>query len=145
MEIINTNSKKLSLEEISDFEKVNDIVLPSDYKNFMLEYNGGQPVPDNNIHPPTVVRYLLGMNNESFSISLYKHIDTYKNRLPLSTFPIATDPLGNLFIMSLHPEGHGHIYFWDHEQEPIVQDGHYTDNCSFVAYSFDEFLRNLVL
>lgn len=53
-----------------------------------------------------------------------------KNRLPSSTFPIATDPFGNLFIMSI---------FRDHEGEPEFQDGHDVDNCSFLAYTFSEF------
>jgi len=51
---------------------------------------------------------------------------------------------GNLFIMSVHPEGYGQVYFWDHEGEPEIQDGTYTDNCSFVAYSFSEFINSLV-
>jgi hypothetical protein len=80
------------------------------------------------------------MHNGDYYASLYKHIDMFKDRLPLSTFPIATDPFGNLFIMSLHPDGHGHIYFWDREGEPEYQNGHYTDNCTFVAYSFSDFL-----
>ncbi len=67
----------------------------------------------------------------------------FKGRLPLSSFTIAADPFGNLFIMSLHSEIYGCIYFWDHEGQPEHQDGHYTDNCSFVAYSFSEFLQNL--
>ena len=50
---------------------------------------------------------------------------------------------GFYLFSSLHPEGFGHIYFWDHEGEPEYQDGQYTDNCSFVAYSFTEFLENL--
>jgi len=83
------------------------------------------------------------MHNGDYYASLYKRIDVFKGRLPLSTLPIATDPFGNLFIMSLHSEGHGHIYFWDHEGEPEYQDGHYTDNCYFVAYSFTEFINNL--
>lgn len=50
-----------------------------------------------------------------------------KNRLPSSTFPIATDPFGNLFIM---------IIFRDHGSEHEFQDGHDVNNCSFIANTF---------
>ena len=129
--------------EISDFEKVNNIKLPSDYKDFLLEFNGGKPKPNEHEHSGYVVTYILGMHNGNYYASLYKHIDMFKSRLPFSSFPIATDPFGNLFIMSLHPEGHGHIYFWEHEGEPEYQDGHFVENCTFVAYSFTEFIKNL--
>lgn len=134
---------KLQEVELRDFEWTNNIKLPVDYRDFLLRFNGGKPSLDRNERPDTVVTYILGMHNGEYYASLYKHIDMFKNRLPVSTFPIATDPFGNLFIMSLHPEGHGHIYFWDHEGEPEYQDGHYTDNCSFVAYSFTEFINSL--
>lgn len=129
--------------ELNDFENGNNIKLPRDYRTFLLEFNGGSPKQNRNEHPDTIVTYILGMHNGDYYASLYKHIDMVKDRLPLSTFPFATDPFGNLFIMSLHPESHGHIYFWDHEGEPECQDGHYIENCSFVAHSFTEFLKNL--
>ncbi len=129
--------------ELRDFEMVNNIRLPNDYREFLLEFNGGTPSPNRNETPDTIVTYILGMHNGNYYASLYKHIDMFKSRLPVSTLPIATDAFGNLFIMSLHPEGCGHIYFWDHEGEPEHQDGHYVDNCSFVAYSFSDFIYNL--
>lgn len=129
--------------ELHDFQKENGMKLPEGYKRFLLESNGRVPRPNRNKKPSTVVAYILGMHNGSHYASLYKHIDMFRNRLPVSTFPIATDPFGNLFIMSVHPDSYGHIYFWDHEGEPEFQDGHYVDNCYFVSYSFDEFINNL--
>jgi hypothetical protein len=133
----------LQVSELNEFENENNVTLPEDYRHFLLEFNGGEPVLSRNEDIGTVVNYFLGMPNGEHYASLYKHIDMFKERLPLSTFPIATDPFGNLFIMSLHPESHGHIYFWDHEREPEHQDGHYVENCSFVAYSFSEFIKKL--
>ena len=134
---------KLPVAELMDFEKENGIKLPEDYKNFLLTHNGGVPFPNNNPNPSTPVAYIFGMHNGEYYASLYKHIDMFSKRLPFDTFPIASDPFGNLFIMSLNPEGLGNVYFWDHEGEPTNQDGHYTDNTSFVAISFTEFLDNL--
>lgn len=36
-------NKKISLEEINTFEKEKNIILPEDYKHFLLECNGGKP------------------------------------------------------------------------------------------------------
>jgi hypothetical protein len=134
----------LSITELVDFEETNEIQLPSDYKAFLLDSNGGKPVPNTTLNPPNKVTYILGMHNGPYYASLYKHIYRFKNKLPLSTFPIATDPFGNLFLMTIHPESYGQVYFWDHERTPEVQDGNYTDNCYFVAYSFSEFVNSLV-
>lgn len=133
----------LSNEELEDFEKVNQISLPEKYKEFLLKYNGGKPLKEHIENSSVVVTYIFGMHNGDYHASLYKHIEMFKGRLPFSTFPIAGDAFGNLFIMSLHPEGHGHIYFWDHEVEPAYQNGHFTDNCTFIAYSFESFLDKL--
>ncbi|MGB4776528.1 MAG: SMI1/KNR4 family protein [Daejeonella sp.] len=142
--IINTNEfGKLSELELGDFEQENSITLPNDYREFLLTYNGGEFTKNVNNYPDTVVTYVLGMHNGPLYASLYKHIDIFKNRIPFGSFPIATDPFGNLFLMSLDPSGHGNIYFWDHEGEPVEQDGHYVTNCYFVAYSFSEFINNL--
>lgn len=35
-----------TLEDISKFEKEISNTLPSDYKNFLMEFNGGKPQPD---------------------------------------------------------------------------------------------------
>lgn len=134
---------KLPEVELIDFEKENNIKLPEDYRDFLLQYNGGEPSPNKNDKLDIVVSYILGMHNGEYYASLYKYIDVFKKKIPFGTFPIATDPFGNLFIMSLDKDGHGHIYFWDHEGEPEHQDGHNTENCSFVAYSFTEFMAGL--
>ena len=134
---------KLSVEELNDFEIVNQIKLPEDYRIFLLENNGGIPLLQINQDSDKVVTYIFGMHNGDYYASLYKHIDMFQKRLPFGTFPIASDPFGNLFIMSLSPENHGQIFFWDHEEEPAEQDGHYIENISFVSYSFTEFQQQL--
>lgn len=134
---------KLPIKELEDFEIENNIKIPGDYKQFLLENNGGRPIPNLNTQPSTNVAYILGMHNGDYFASLYKHIEMFKKRIPFSTFPIATDYFGNLFLLTIHPESYGQVYFWDHEGEPEFQDGNYILNCSFVAYSFSEFLQNL--
>jgi hypothetical protein len=134
---------KLSTEELTDFESTNKIRLPNDYKTFLLVSNGGQPIKKLNKTPETIVTYILGMHNGDYYASLYKHVEMFLKRIPLSTFPIATDSFGNLFLMSVHLENYGRIFFWDHEGEPEIQDGHFVDNVSFVSDSFSDFVDKL--
>ena len=144
MRIKNSNEfGNLTEIEMKDFEEANGIELPEDYRDFLLSYNGGEPEPNRVRVPETILTYLFGMHNGEYYASLYKCIDIYRLRIPFSTLPIGRDPFGNIFLMSIHPEGLGHIYFWDHEREPEVQDGHNTENCVFVAYSFTEFIDSL--
>src|SRR6478735_567924 len=91
----------LSIQELADFEIENNIVLPNVYKEFLLENNGGKPVPNLNLQPLTRVAYILGMHNGDYFASLYKHIEMFKKRIPHSTFPIATDFSGNIFILTV--------------------------------------------
>jgi hypothetical protein len=85
------------------------------------------------------------MHTGEYYASLYKHIGMFNNRLPFSTMPIATDPFGSMFIISVESDNYGQIFLWDHEGEAANQDGYYTDNCYFVAYSFGEFLDKLAV
>ncbi len=142
--ILNPNEfGKLSDEELNDFELTNNMKLPNDYRQFLLANNGGKPTKQANKSPETIVTYILGMHNGDYYASLYRHIDMFAKRIPFSTFPIATDSFGNLFLLSVHSENYGQIFFWDHEGEPEIQDGHYVDNVSFVADSFAEFMNKL--
>ncbi len=55
--------------ELNDFEKENNIKLPNDYREFLLEYNGGKPNPNKNDSPSTMVTYILGMHNGDYYAS----------------------------------------------------------------------------
>lgn len=134
---------KLTLEELTDFEKTNQISLPEGYKKFLLKNNGGKPFKNTLQTPSTVIDHILGMHNGDYYASLYKHIHKFADRLPLSTFPVGNDAFGNLLIMSVHPDNYGQIFFWEQEGESAFQDGHYIDNVTFVAYSFDDLIDNL--
>jgi hypothetical protein len=139
----NNGLGKLPVIELEDFEKVNNIKLPKDYRAFLLEFNGGKPMPNVNPDTTRMVSYILGMHNDKYDESIYRVIEAYAGRLPFDSFPIARDPFGNLYLMSFNNEQHGFIYFWYHECESPVPDGNYVKNCHFVACSFTQFLEGL--
>lgn len=134
---------KLNEEQLSEFENQLQVTLPKDYRSFLLNHNGGCPVPDTNKTPETDVRQILGLHNGESWASLQDHIDDYKGRIPSDTLPIAYDSLGNLFLLSLRKDTHGEVWFWDHELEAANNASEYFQNITKSANSFREFIENL--
>lgn len=140
------SKKPATLEDISDFEREINSALPSDYKKFLMEYNGGQPQPDSfrffsDRNDASSVDRFLSLGNEKNS-NLLKYYNNYKDRIPLGFIPIAHDAGGNLVIMKLKTN-ENKIYFWDHEleaDEGVVPD---MSNVYLINQSFSDFIDNL--
>lgn len=145
MEIRHSNEfGKLRIQDIVDFEEANDIKLPEDYKQFLIEHNGGRPYPCISPVVKIDVQWIYGMVQEPYYASLFQHIAMFQGRIPSWYFPIANDSGGNLYLMSLYHENFGLIAFWDHEGETDGDADQYFDNMRTVANSFTEFLNELI-
>jgi hypothetical protein len=123
--------------------------LPNEYKNFLIEYNGGEPVPngfsfknlpENGSYIDVFFGILKHDNN-----NLLVNMEMYKNRIPNNFIPIGDDPGGNLILISVKNKDRGKIYFWDHEMEANTEAGEIADytNLTLIADSFDEFMNGL--
>lgn len=137
---------KIDLKDLQDFEESNQVSLPEDYKNFLIEHNGG--VPEYNVISfgtnASDVQILFGMHNGPYYASLFQAIDVFQNRIPGWYIPIGRDSGGNLYIMSLWEGNKGVIAFWDHETEaPEGEADQYYDNLTEVASSFSDFINKL--
>lgn len=135
---------KLGIQDLVDFEETNDIKLPEDYKQFLIEHNGGRPHPCISPIAKSDVQWIYGMVYEPNYASLFWHIEIFQKRIPNWYFPIANDSGGNLYLMSLSHENFGLIAFWDHEGETNGDVDQYFDNMKNVANSFTEFLNQLI-
>lgn len=131
-----------NIKDIESFEAKYAIALPKEYKEFLLEYNGGAPTPSTNKIPETDVQWLYGIHNGENWASLEWNIETLKNRIPENTLPIAGDSLGNSFLLSLNNDTYGEIWFWDHELEGEEGES-YFGNITKSANSFNDFIGNL--
>jgi hypothetical protein len=60
-------------------------------------------------------------SREAYNIE--KRLDTYSGRMPSNFLPIASDPGGNIVVMSVSGEDRGKIYYWnhDHQELPLEQ------------------------
>lgn len=112
-------------EKVTEFENKYSIILPEQYRSFLLKYNGG-------ITPETEFTYKRTSTDIRAFYGIGQNIDYYsfdnvfenvlKDILPLSAFlelhilPIAEDSFGNYFTIGVDGENAGKVFFCDHEK-----------------------------
>ncbi|WP_106495641.1 SMI1/KNR4 family protein [Lentibacillus sp. Marseille-P4043] len=140
---VTDSHKKLTLEEIGQFEMKNNVKLTKKYKEFLLQWNGGYPEPSlfwiSNEHGVSVLNKFYGIGD--LYSNLEDYIDIYEYRLPDGFIPIADDPGGNAICLGTENPYYEKIYFWDHEQESENPDD--MTNMHFLADDINEFLNKL--
>jgi len=142
--LCDTGASELAL---SNLESKIGFVLPEDYRRFMIEFNGGRPVPSffsfqtSNGPTDANVRYFLTLFDKGKHYTIPQYLDRYNERIPDGLLPIGCDSFGNLVLLDGGVKSTGAIYFWDHELESM--DDPTWDNISFIASSFSEFANSL--
>lgn len=132
----------LDSEELKAFEHENGILLPEDYMDFLRKNNGGRPIFELSGNKK-MVDWFYGFHEGPPWATIYHAIDVYHKRVPSWYFPIACDPFGNQYLMSLYEENYGLIAFWDHENETKGDADQYFDNMEILADSFTDFLNEM--
>lgn len=137
--------KPTTLKAIHLFEEKIGCKFPDDYKNFLLENNGGRPKPDGvpvSKHLekvlPIMVFHGIEVNIESDCIEW--DMDAMKDRIPDKLLPIAHSDNNDIYCLDLSDKNYGKIYFWDLRGECGKA---CWDNIYFVANSFTELLQIL--
>jgi ankyrin repeat protein len=144
---------RLQEETLAEFERKHGFLLPTTYRAFLLQHNGGTPQPSSycrkrNKKPLEVCRHFFGLQSGRSNAEMEDALETYlgedETRIPRRLLPIAEDPFGNLICLSLRGEGTGKVYFWHHEEElnqKRTKTGDVNDAAiSLIADSFDAFL-----
>jgi len=140
-----------SREAIAEFEARRGVLLPAEYKQFLLKSNGGWPTPR--------VFEVPGWHGQGSGLGSFygihdgpktKRLDlackVYDERIPADLIPIAYDAFGNNICIGWKGEREGKIYFWDHEDE-LDENGDFVQdyrNVFLVANSLQEFLDSLI-
>jgi hypothetical protein len=130
---------------ISRLEDSLRITLPPSYRKFLMEHNGGRPVPADfkfkgRTQGSTVDRF-LGVHDKPYN-NLLRYVETYRGRVPPNLLPIARDPGDNLVCISVGGPDAGGVYFWDHDWESDEGTPDYS-NVILITDSFDEFIEGL--
>lgn len=122
---------EIELDKITGLEKKYGIILPNEYKKFLLKYNGGF-TPKTNFHinkESSDLRGFFGLGDAEMgfdSLRLEKWIS-------INVLPIASDSFGNYIVIGLLEENEGKIFFCDHEQE---------NRCILLSDCLEAFIRN---
>jgi hypothetical protein len=111
-----------SAPAISEFrlrqvERELGVTLPDDYRSFLLQHNGGRPVPSGVLlhfegqPTPWRLHFFLGIDDPIESCSLAWNADITRATRPAGTIPIASDEAGNLFYLRWNEPNAGTVYF----------------------------------
>lgn len=101
-------------EKIIDIERQYEIILPTQYKNFLHKYNGGY-TPKTKFKVGKIssdLRGFFGVGDVKLSLDDVELEDCLEKNI----FPIASDSFGNYIMIGLSNDDAGKIYFCDHEK-----------------------------
>lgn len=80
----------LSSSKLKEFEIQYTMTLLKEYRDFLLEHNGGEPKPSTNKTPETDVQWIYGIHDGEYRASLKYHINSVRTRLtPRSSYNIS--------------------------------------------------------
>lgn len=132
-------------QTLDRFEQLLEVKLPEQYRQFLLQSNGGRPrlngfrVAQGDRASDEMLDYFLGIAKGEED-DIVTSLQRYADRLAPGLLPIAYDAFGNLICLGLMQPFAGQVFFWDHELEP--ENGHPDlSNVALVALSFGAFLK----
>lgn len=145
------------LADLQAIEATYGFVLPADYKEHILAYNGGWPKDENTFlqvgeRGQAVARVLSDMKSVKYGdTTLERSLRSLRGDLHDDLVPIGTDAGGDLFCLSVGPEDYSAVYYISHEfykppkRKEMKQPRQYGKGVSFLAASFTDFLNGLVV
>ena len=150
--ILNDIGEKINISQIEDFEKNIGKKLPDDFKEFMLENNGGCPEEElftqnfNMINPETSeeitqsidIAEFMSLNDIEFEYD--EIIDT--GDIPQGYLPFGYTSFDNLFLICLNQDNYGAIYYVNHD---FFDDSTGRFVISKICNSFSDFIESLVV
>lgn len=143
---------RTNITEINTFEYTQNIILPEDYKNFLIEFNGGKPVVrrfetiDGKHTSSLMLLFPITKNSEPNLISMYNEFNR-EQIIPSNLLAIGNDPIDNIICISTSGNDVGCVYYWSVDMEEFDEEDFQPSYkyMSLIANSFTEFMGNLFL
>jgi len=133
----------LSQEKLDEFERQIRTPLPRDYKNFLLQYNGGRPIPSffwiKPIEDGSSIFQFYGLHDGPAHLSLETYAGEERYGIPASMIPLGDNGIGDFICVDLSSAHFGEVYFLDHEMHPFYNPES-AEGITKLANSFSEFL-----
>lgn len=149
---IEDSSAPLTEADIQQVEQEINVRFPDQYRQFILQYNGGRPIPNVFMIPDDRIPGQSSMLDWFYCIDLsdeYNHLlrnlDVFRDRMPSDCVPIGCDPGGNQICLIVSGAQTGKIYFWDHEEEADEGEIPTYRNMYLIAESIDDLLNNKLM
>jgi hypothetical protein len=143
MAIIYNTNEKINLKNIEEFEAKHHIVFPVQYRDFLLEYNGGNVRPNvfkiSDDEGETALNTLYGLDIDESYDELSSVFDSLYGEIPDEFISIGDDSGGNQICLGTSGEYVGKIYIFLHNIEPTGE----MSNMFLISDSFDSFLDSL--
>lgn len=141
-----TGYGKATQEAVNNFERYIGFEIPADYKQFLLEYNGGTTTDQNGkfyveaLDTFVSLDVLYGLDIDSEQLDLQKLHEVNKEGLHTNSMIIGNDTCAGKILLINNDEEQG-IFFWDQGwyADPSSQD----ENIYKVAESFKSFIEAL--
>jgi cell wall assembly regulator SMI1 len=138
----------ISEDQLAQLERDVGSRFPSDYRDFLLHFNGGywsHVVKSRALRPSRTLNEIpisanLGcVDDDRFtSDDIRSDKAAYADRIPDSFVPIM-DAMGDPVCIDLAPEGYGNVYYWDRSDEGVDR----GNRANLLANSFGEFIDSL--
>lgn len=137
-ELISEPGPKLTEKDIRDLELCLGSSLPSDYRKFLIEYNGGTPSSPLYKHK-RIIEISTFLSVARGSVDDISQVREYvSDTVDVGRYlPVARTYAGNLFFLGLHC---GKVFFWEHDQPPNESE---FDTLILLENSFASFLGHL--
>lgn len=123
------------LFDIETLERNTNLELPSEYREFLIKYNGGHTpkttFKSNGVASNIRAFYGLGEADPFYNLKSPYLSNKLEQFIQNFYFPIATDHFGNDIVIGLKDTNVGKIYFYDHEIQTY----------SLLANRFSDFLK----
>ncbi|MDH5641621.1 MAG: SMI1/KNR4 family protein [Nitrospira sp.] len=113
---ITTIGPSITDQDISVFEKVIGGRLPSTYRRFLLEHNGGRPEPSSTKN--IAFSEFYGLKTKKKYCDLLAVYRVMRERLPKEMMSIGDSAFGDQICLVIKGKNRGKLYFWDHEGRP---------------------------
>ena len=134
--------------DVSDFVERNELVLPEDYRKFLLTVNGGRCLTGGvfrslQTHEKVSrVATVLGLSGPDYE-NLETNLGDLTGRIPAASLPVAYDGGGNLLLLDCSQDqaSNGKVYFLD--LEATGGDVPRKEDLTLVALSFGNLLNGL--
>lgn len=135
------NSLETAIEStLAEFEKKIGARFPEDFREFFIKSNRIE-------HSLSTFKISAEQGDsrvhEIYKSDLENEWNVFKNRIPQTMIPFASDPFGNQLCIGVTGDEKGKVYFWDHELEGEEDEQPYYKNVYKIAESFQDFLSGL--